>query len=300
MSAYSAFYDVLLLHHSNEEDAINGHELAILKDIDTIIDDSYDLYSHIPVLPEVFTELWSELNCEHTDFSSIANILKRDAILKARLLTLVNSAYYKRTQNEITDIERAIAMIGLETISAIFSSFIVKDMVSFNPIHYQLFGKLIWQHLLESAVLSQKLAKHYKAENGFLCYLMGLVHDLGKVIIFRAKSNQWQRQIQLNHIGSTAFKRVLTQKSHDLARYVVEDWQLSDELINAVSQYHTDNPKDAYGKVLKQANRISELHLSTEVNLLTIKAAEEVLIEEGMDSQIANECLQLVNNLPPL
>ncbi len=300
MSAYSAFYDILFLHHSSEEDAINGHELAILKDIDLIIDDSYNLNSHIPVLPDVFTELWRELNCEHTDFTIIAGILKRDAILKARLLTLVNSAYYKRNKTEITDIERAIAMIGLETVSAIFTSFIVKDMVAFNPAHYQLFGKLIWQHLLETAVVSQRLARHYQAANGFLCYLMGLVHDLGKVVIFRAKSNQWQRQIQLNHVGSTAFKRVLTQKSHDLARFVVEDWQLSEELIQAVSQYFNDQPQDAYSKVLKMANRISELNMSVESNILTMRAAQDVLVEEGLPPEVAIDCLQVVNNLPPI
>lgn len=300
MSAYSAFYDILFLHHSNEEDAINGHELAILKDIDKIIDDSYDLNSHIPVLPDVFTELWGELNCEHTDFTIIAGILKKDAILKARLLTLVNSAYYKRNKTEITEIEKAIAMIGLETVSAIFTTFIVNDMVNFNKTHYQLFGKLVWQHLLETAVVSQKLAKYYKAENRFLCYLMGLVHDLGKVVIFRAKSNQWQRQIQLNHVGSTVFKRVLTQKSHDLARFIVEDWQLSEELIFSVSNYFNDHPIDPYSKVLKTANRISELNLSVEANILTMKAAEEVLVEEGLDVQVALECLKAVNNLPPI
>ncbi|MCJ8268481.1 MAG: HDOD domain-containing protein [Psychrosphaera sp.] len=300
MNSPTAFYDVLLRNDTRIDDKPNDHERDILRSIDIIINDSYNLNTHIPILPGVFSELWHELNCEHTDFTIIARILKKDPILKAKILTLVNSAYYKRTKKEITEIERAIALIGLETISAIFVTFVIKNAVNINPTHYKIFGKLAWQHMLETAILSQHFSSQYGADNRFLCYLMGLVHDLGKVIIFRSMSDQWQQQMQMHHLGSSAFKKALTKRANALSLYVIEDWPLPKDLVFAVTNYYKGDMRDPYTQVLKVANTVSELHLQIEANMINLKDAHEHLIECGLTWEQSCACLEVVNNIPPM
>jgi HD-like signal output (HDOD) protein len=227
-------------------------------------------------------------------------ILKKDPILKARVLALVNSAYYKRTKKQITEIETAIQMVGLDTINSLFVSFIVKGMIKLNPQHYKLFGHFIWRHLLETAVISQRIAGEYEAKNPFLCYLTGLIHDLGKVIIFLCKSQQWQDQLSLKHLGSDAFKRALTERSLKLSRYIVEDWPLPAELVYAVNSYHQPQQTEPYAQVLQIANRTSELHMQIKAKIINLDTANEHLIISGLTQAQSQQCLKAMENIPPL
>lgn len=295
----TAFYDVLFINQQDEDAPLNNYEAEILQNVKLIIDQG-EINSSIPKLPGVFSEILSELNKEHTDFEKIAIILKKDPILAAKVLTLVNSAYYKRTKQDIDDLGRAVSLLGLNTISFIFVSLIVKQLTKMDVVHYNLFGKLIWQHSLETAYIGEMLSKHFSANSTFLCYLLGLVHDLGKVFIFKIMSEQWQRQIQLNHLGSKPFKVELTALSNKLSLLISQEWQLPEVLSNAIENHMKGIKDEPYSKVLYVANKVSELHLQNQENIINIKTANDRLLKLGLSFELANECLAEVINVPPI
>ena len=295
----TAFYDVLFINQRDENTAINKYEADILQNVNMLIDKK-KINGTIPKLPGIFSQILGELNKEHTDFHKIATILKKDPILTAKVLTLVNSAYYKRTQNVIDDLGRAISLLGLDTISTIFFNLVVKPLTSMSLLHYKLFGKLIWQHSLETACVSEMLSKHFSASNTFLCYLMGLVHDLGKVFIFKIMSEQWQQQIECKHLGSKAFKVELTALSKKLSLLIAQEWQLPEILTHAIKNHANGIKDEPYSKVLHVANKVSELHLNNQENIINIKTASDSLLKLGLSAELAHECLVEVLNVPPL
>ena len=86
-------------------------------------------------------------------------------------------------------------------------------MFTVNLYHFKLFGSVIWQHSLEAAVLRQTLSKDKKELSQFHCYLLGLVHDLGKVVAFQYISQHLSKEKQNLNIGRPNFKLALSQAS---------------------------------------------------------------------------------------
>ncbi len=295
----TAFYDVLFINQRDEDTPINEYEAELLQNVNLLIDKK-KINNTIPKLPGVFSQIMNELNKEHTDFKKVAIILKKDPILAAKVLTLVNSAYYKRTKQDVDDLGRAISLLGLDTISFIFVNQIVKQLTNMSLHHYKLFGKLIWQHSLETACVSEMLSKHFSAKNTFLCYLLGLVHDLGKVFIFKIMSEQWQQQIQLKHLGSKPFKIELTALSNKLSLLISQEWQLPEILSNAIENHAKGIKDEPYSKVLHVANKVSELNLNNQENIINIKTASDHLLKLGLSVELAHECLAEVLNVPPV
>lgn len=299
-SSDNTFYDVLFINNSVNEEVVNPYEEEVLTKVRQIIEDKSELDRYIPNIPDIFMELMDELKQEHTDFKKIAKILSKDPIMSARVLALVNSAYYKRTNSDISNLLRAISVLGLDTVEAIFVSLMMKDLVQMNPLHYKMFGKQIWQHSMETAVVCQRLSRDFDIDSVFCCYLLGLMHDIGKVIIFQGMSELWYEQIQLKHLGSKPFKQELTKMSVELSRLTAIEWRLPEHVINGIANSQKLQHKDAYSKVLGMANRVSKLHLQVQANIVTFTDAHLKLLESGFSVTQANDCLREVISLPPI
>ena len=113
-------------------------------------------------------------------------------------------------------------------------------------------------------------------------------------------SEQWQRQIQLNHLGSKPFKIELTALSNKLSLLISQEWQLPEILSNAIENHAKGIMDEPYSKVLHVANKVSELHLKNQENIINIKTAQDSLIKLGLSVELAHDCLVEVLNVPPI
>src|SRR4051794_15216106 len=72
----------------------------------------------LPILPAVYSDLVAALDAPHVDVPALAQLLGSDVATSAELLKLVNSAFFGLTR-EITSVESAVAMLGLDNIQAL-------------------------------------------------------------------------------------------------------------------------------------------------------------------------------------
>ncbi len=133
--------------------------------------------------PNIYFALKTILDDPAKTPKDAAFVIENDAALTARLLKIVNSAYFG-FPSQITSIEKAVAMIGSRELQNLVLATVIIERFSNLP--GQTFSVHdFWARNLRCALLSREfdaqLGKKY-AESAFVC---GLLHNIGKLLFYR-------------------------------------------------------------------------------------------------------------------
>ena len=135
----------------------------------------------IPTLPVVAMKVTELINDPTSSSADIAKILKRDQVLTAKILRLINSSYYA-IPGGVSDVQRALAFLGFNTVAQLVLGLSVFQM--FSGINGEDFSMVdFWRHALATAMCSETLGKmlnYPRPEETFTC---GLLHDIGKLVL---------------------------------------------------------------------------------------------------------------------
>lgn len=133
-------------------------------------------------LPELVNELIDKVNNPNCSLDAIADVLRKDPALAARLLRIVNSPMYG-FRAEIDTISRAIAIVGIDHLRDIVLATTVINCFNTIPSKY-ISIKLYWRHCLYCAIAAKNLAQHLKFPETERFFVMGLLHDIGKLVMY--------------------------------------------------------------------------------------------------------------------
>jgi len=104
----------------------------------------------------------------------IADIIATDVGMTAKILRLVNSAYYSPIK-EIKSVEQACAMLGLKNLKNFLLVLAMNDYMSIeNP--------ELWRKSLVRAIIAQRIAEIIKPEYESEAYLVGLFSLIGEIL----------------------------------------------------------------------------------------------------------------------
>ena len=133
----------------------------------------------IPARPDVLVNLTGALQQTDPDFLYIAYLIKQDVALYTSVLSNVNSAYYGLS-SEVTSIERAISLLGLDRIFKIVQLAALKNSLPCT-------GPLerFWDTAIEVAHISAILAQQFGKVDPDEAYTLGMLHDIGIPILIR-------------------------------------------------------------------------------------------------------------------
>jgi HD-like signal output (HDOD) protein len=147
----------------------------------------------------------------------------------------------------------------------------VKSLSRCSPIYFKTFGKKIWKHSDDTAAICRHLAKK-RGHDAETAFLIGLVHDIGKIFIFKLMVDSFRRIHPDEELQSLVVKKLLQKKSMELSIFTSRKWELPEIIERAITDlayYQQQEPKTPLGKILVEANCISELCLMMEDKLIT-------------------------------
>lgn len=201
-------------------------------------------------LPEVCIRVTEMLEDPRTNATDLGNVISRDTSLTARLLKIVNSAYYG-FQSRIETVTRAITIIGLRELRGLVLA--ASAIEAFSKIPNELLNMAhFWRHSVYCGVVGQILAKECHVLHGERLFIAGLLHDIGKLIICHRLPDQAQeimeKTIVENRLDFEVEKEVLGFDHTDIGGMLLSEWNMPDSLREAV-QFHHD-PHGAQEAVL--------------------------------------------------
>ncbi len=130
----------------------------------------------LPTLPTLFHEVSEVTNDPRRSYGDISRIIERDQVITAKILKLINSAFYGMPR-KITTVERSITLLGLDAIKNLILSASV-----FENFESQEEMKGLWLHALATAVAAKIIGQHIKYRDIEELFICGLLHDIGKVV----------------------------------------------------------------------------------------------------------------------
>jgi HD-like signal output (HDOD) protein len=124
--------------------------------------------------------------------SQIAEIIRRDPSLSARLLRMVNSVYFGLSAR-VNNIEEAVFFLGLRQIRELSMATPVLEEIEKlqQATRTPLPWKDLWKHSIAAALLTREILHATPlAVDDETDYLVGLLHNIGKVVMAYSFPNE--------------------------------------------------------------------------------------------------------------
>jgi HD-like signal output (HDOD) protein len=191
-------------------------------------------------LPDLYHRIEKVINDPNSSARNVAAIISQDPNLSAKLLKIVNSAFYGFRQ-QIDTISRAVTIVGHNQIRDLVLGTSV--MALFRGIPAQLMNmNLFWQHSVACGICARWIAGYRKFPNTESFFVAGLLHDLGKLIFFKNLPLQAKAVLrQVRHSDSFYYQseRDLIGFDHtQVGKALAEQWKLPEGLEQAIGGHH--------------------------------------------------------------
>ncbi len=139
---------------------------------------------NLPSIPETLIEILKVLDDPNSGAMDLAEVVRLDAPLMAKVLRLANSPYYSR-RGGLTDINRCVAVLGYRTVRQVAICITVASSVMTAVSNNQ--GQLDYRELWKHSVVTGAIAKHLAFMVGYPdpeeVFTGGLLHDMGKFVL---------------------------------------------------------------------------------------------------------------------
>lgn len=208
-------------------------------------------------LPETAMRINSMVSDPNSTASDIGDVVSQDPALTARLLRVVNSAFYG-FPSKIDTISMAITILGTRQLRDLVMTTSVINR--FRDIPASVVDmENFWCHSLTTALAAKNFANHMKISNSERLFVAGLLHDIGKLVMYIALPDPSRQvveiagepQVDSNHVEEAIFGFTHSQVGAELLR----QWKLPESLIEPVAYHH----EPALAKVYQQETAIVHL-----------------------------------------
>jgi len=193
----------------------------------------------LPSLPRVFTELKLALGQPGVSIDRIVQIVEQDVAVTAKLLQLVNSAFFGLAP-DVTDLKTAVSCLGINVLHnlvltlQVFRSFQPDEFVS------EAYLEKFHQHARLTARIAGAIAQQEQLPSFIV--LAALLHDVGKLVIAERTPEHFARamaQAEVENHPLFEIEEKLTQISHaEVGAYLLSVWGLPYSIVEAVAHHH--------------------------------------------------------------
>ena len=203
----------------------------------------------IPSQPTLYAEIRREAESKTASLKTIGAIISKDIGMTAKILQLVNSAYFG-LHGRVSTAEQAVNLLGLDTVQAlvltvhVFSQFPSTHGSRFNM------GRL-WEASTKTGALARAIAKAEQAPALVIdqAYTAGLLHDAGMLVLAANVPERYDAMIETAHDLGIPLWEVERQElgaTHAVVgAYLLGLWGLADPIVEAVAFHH--HPSDCVG-----------------------------------------------------
>lgn len=201
-----------------------------------LIEQSSDLASP----PLVYRRLMEVINHPRGGAGDIANVIKQDTALTARLLKLVNSAFFSFPR-PVETVSQAVSVVGTSQVRDLALATSVTDLFKGVPsgvIDVEGF----WKHSLACGVSARVIAGLRNESNVERFFVAGILHDVGRlVLLLRAPDAMREILAHAAEKDSLLYESERELTGFDHARVggmLMKHWSMPESLAEALAHHH--------------------------------------------------------------
>ncbi|MGB8167391.1 MAG: response regulator [Chthoniobacteraceae bacterium] len=241
----------------------------------------------LPSLPSLYFQIMEALGSPDTSLEQIGDIIGRDPSMTAKILQLVNSAFFGIARRISNPVE-AVQFLGVGRVRSLVLSLHVFSC--FDQVHLKNFSiETVWKHSMSTGLVAQKIARLQKADRAFTdeAYVAGMLHDIGKVMLAASLPDLYDQAVKLGadqKIALVEAEREIFGVTHaQVGAYLLGLWGLPITIVEAVAFHH--NPLES---AVKTFSPLTTVHVASALER-QIRGLEANAADLAIDTEYLSE-----------
>lgn len=258
--------------------------------------------SRIATLPAVAVRIIQLCNDPETTIEELLRII--DPVLGAKILRLVNSAYYG-VPGQIKSIKHAILMLGLNAIKNIAIAASLVKLARGGRVGPSFHASDLWDHCVAVATAARLMAQKTQQVPADEAFLAGLIHDIGIIVELQTSRDEFIRLLdQLAVDPQLTFRaaemQCLGATHENLGAELCAAWNFPQSLRLAVGYHHRPWELPESVQRLPSLIHVADL-LATRAGIGYARTVETDVLAPELQAQLSLEdadLAEIVERLP--
>ncbi|MGB7344987.1 MAG: HDOD domain-containing protein [Pirellulaceae bacterium] len=193
----------------------------------------------LPPFPATAAELVSALNGADSPVSRIIELIECEPKIGARVLNMANSPLYGATRS-IATIGHAVVILGFKSVSNLALSAAAGETFEQGDPACAAIRQETYCQSLAIGTLARLIARTSGSCNPDECFLTGVMHDIGKLVLLGTGGTEYASIIGNDELGDTTRQELQRYgATHPgLGKTCGQRWGLPPSIIAAISSHH--------------------------------------------------------------
>ncbi len=200
----------------------------------------------LPALPSIVARLLEIIDQPETSAHRLAKLVSSDPALTAKILRVANSSYYSFNK-KIHTVQLAISLIGYDTISNLVLSISFFGHFASQNFNDNFIMSKYWEHCLIVSIIAKKFAQMFAPDLTSDIFTIGILHDIGKLIIRQYLNDEYQQIEKLQQeekcSSIVAEEKILKLNHSQVGAILCKNRKMPQEIITAIASHH--NPQNS-------------------------------------------------------
>ncbi len=200
----------------------------------------------LPAMPKAALHILSVIDDPRTTATRLEKAVAMDQALTAKILRIANSPFYGAVR-EIKTVSEAIVRLGFVTIRN-WTLVTATKAVFLGAGATPLFHK-IWRQSVLSAMAAQLVAQSVRKFEPETVFVGGLMQNIGQLVLARSHLPLFQQVLSISAEEQLPYyvveQELLGFDHGDLGALLIKEWNLSEDLEEAVRWHHRLDHPDA-------------------------------------------------------
>ena len=195
----------------------------------------------LPPFPETVLKAIEAMKDPEISAKKIVSIIQYDQNITAKILRFANSAYFG-LKKKVTSLKHAVAYLGSKTILDMLMLSGALDQYRTEFTGYGERGKEMLKHSFSTALMCRILGEKIGLQESFTVFSVGLLHDIGKVVLNSFVEHRYEEIIDLvnnhNHTLLSAEQELLGMDHAQVGGEMLKRWGLPENITGPVTLHH--------------------------------------------------------------
>ncbi len=253
---------------------------------------------NLPSPPAIAVQILNAVRKDEAALAELGAIIAADPSLTAQMLKVANSGIFACNGN-ITSIQRAMSILGTNTIKNIALSFVIATELGGNE-HTSLDCDNFWRRSVTTAVSAELLAKTVQFQTDDI-FVTALLQDIGMMVISLTKGEEYNSLLKDARTVAADLLQLEKEKygfDHQQVGYaLLMDWNLPESISEPILYHHQpQNAHETYRKsaeIIYYAEQLSAIYTDVggaeTARLLQRELVEQFSIEETQAAKLLDD-----------